>query len=405
MKKYTYLVLTLLLSTNLPTLAQPASQPYEPTTQQKNTTPWGPVLIGLVSGGLVGTGITYYIVHNNTTSSENTTRLNNEIKQLKARLQQQNQQQSNNQQLQNRINQLQNNLQEQKRINQTLQQTQQQNNLGLQGLSSQQSLIQPQDTTSQNSQNTSILSDNSNVQQNQQTNPLSTEPPLPQRPKNIQSLYSNRSKKREWPEEDNKMTLANTNQYQQGGLAACLHAASKLLKQHLQNPKQSLYNTTLLDQICREGANMLQGDQADEFNDIFGKYKNTYNFKLVSTGELNVIPMGEGNDIQQPNSLSYKNELEQEIGTGTALEYTTALVRNGPEAWALIVHQDKTISIFDSHGKENTKNYAYIKHFDNVNKLAQYIWENNALLNGNMNDLSEWQKLSYSLYIYWVDQG
>lgn len=219
---------------------------------------------------------------------------------------------------------------------------------------------------------------------------------------NSQSQNSNSQKERKWPQNDNEVICCNTNQYKHGGFAACLHIASTLLKRHLKNPEEDLYSTEILNVVCQEGSKMLQSNQADEFDDIFSKHKSTYNFKLVSTGELDIIDFGGGYTIERPKPLTLKNQFEQEIGTGIGLEYTTGLVKNGPEAWALIVHPDKTLSIFDSHGKGDTNNFAYIKHFDSVGNLQEYIWENNALLNGSINNSDEMTKQSYGLYLYWV---
>lgn len=208
---------------------------------------------------------------------------------------------------------------------------------------------------------------------------------------------------------DGKVTLAKSNQYRQGGDAACSSIVAIVIRDALKGDAK-LHNPAYLGHVVKEGTeNFKKLDLPDHLAPFVG---HLFEYKAISQLDSDLYEKLEKDEtwiksIQYLPVLELKDTLVRDFERFGNAERVGYIV-NGTETWAIVSKGDGTFDLFDSHGKtvENNGNAcAFSKRVDGE-ELAKIICKYNPMLSNpnlhaEMNDLA----VQGGLQISWFQTG
>lgn len=188
------------------------------------------------------------------------------------------------------------------------------------------------------------------------------------------------------------------------GNGACTCIVGVLLKEMKSNPPLDLHqHPEKIDSVLGEGIQLYTHFFSSDAQQGFATEIEKVLQKIGLQQDETTLDPG----FLQPNMLTTQDAIAQQLGKFSNSK-KLAVIKVGPEVWALISHGDGRFDLFDPHGRQelNAGNSAAFVKRDNQEGVSTHIWTYypfSQFTPKQINELEEDTKQNGAVYIYWIE--
>lgn len=187
-----------------------------------------------------------------------------------------------------------------------------------------------------------------------------------------------------------KVTLSMSNQYKEGGSAACAVIVNEMIETVKNYPDINMHNRFFLTAMVRIGSKKHKDSLARFSDDMIMKHNPSF------SGYDNFFARGSDDNI---NAYLLKHLYPH------GFQRKLAFIQNGFETWFAYFKQPNETYVFDSHTRSFatvTIPYAYVIEFTDVVAAMKWITSNNLLMQ-NPENLNLYQQMRLGLTMTFID--